>query len=192
MKNLATAIFLWLATFTAYGAEKINSPLQDSVNRDFKRVVVTGNTIVYFVQARREQVTIDDGALSDVSITQTGNKLRISSNQFRPVIVTVYFKNIYRIDASEQATVRSAGKINLENLQIILSDNAKGHIKAITNSLYTVVDGQSKLELMGTTKHHISITDGNPNLNLKSFIAQTTELRANPELAARWESDDIR
>jgi len=190
MKKLATAFLIGLAISAAHAAEKSNTPhtLQDTVNHDFKKVVVTGNTIVYFVQSRKEFVTIDEGEPRDISITQTGNNLRISSYKVNPVVVTVYFKNIYRIQASEQSNIRSAGKVNLENLQIMLHDEATGSFKANTNSLYTVTNGQSKLELTGKTLHHISV--GSPNVNTKNFIAGTTEQQAQTEIVARWEREN--
>ncbi|MET1057024.1 MAG: DUF2807 domain-containing protein [Pedobacter sp.] len=192
MKKLATAILIWLTISTAYAAEKMNSAphLQDTVNHDFKRVILTGNTIVYFVQSHTDQVTIDEGDPRDISITQIGNKLRISSSKTVPVIVTVYFKNIYRIEAFDQAVVRSAGKVNLINLQLMFNDEAEGRFKANTSSLYTVTNGQSKLELTGKTDRLISV--GNPNLEMKNFTAKTSEEKSPVEMVARWESDYIR
>jgi hypothetical protein len=189
MKKLAMAILIWLVIPAAQAAEKSNASqaLQDTLKPDFKTVTVTGNTVVYFVQSRTEYVTVEEADQADISITQIGNNLQISSNRREPAIVTVYFKNIYRIIGSDRANIRSAGKVNLQNLQIMLTDDAAGRFKANTNSLYTLTDGQSKLELTGKTEHHIYV--GNPNVNTKNLIASSTDQERQTEIAARWESD---
>lgn len=192
MKKLATAIFIWLFISASHAAEKINTvpDVQGTVNYDFKRVILTGNTVVYFVQSNKEEITIDEGDPRDISVIQMGNKLRINSNQIVPVTITIYYRNIFRIEAFDQVIVRSAGTAHLANLQILLNDGATGRFKAITNSLYTLTKGQSKLELLGKTDCHISA--GIPNLDVKKFSAQTTEENGQAEVVARWESDYIR
>jgi len=189
MKKLATAIILWSSVIIASAAEKstpINS-LSDTTNTDFKKVMVSGNAIVYFVQSRKDQVTIDDADPATVFIKQVGHKLTIFSDQKTPAIVTVYFKDIYRIEAADKAIVRSAGKINLDNLQVLLRDDAAARIKAYTKSLYTVVDGEAKLELLGTTAEHISNVEGRATLDVKNFIAQNTRQNEEEEVVARTE-----
>ncbi|SEA17114.1 GIN domain-containing protein [Pedobacter hartonius] len=187
MKKLVTAIILWSSVIIASATERsipFNS-LSDTTNTDFKKIMVCGNTIVYFVQARKDQVTIDEGDPATVSIKQEGHKLTIFSDQKTPAIVTVYFKNIYRIDASDKVTVRSAGKINLENLQVLLRNDAKARIKTNTQSLYTVVDDGAKLELLGTTVQHISKIEERATLDVKNFTAQIIRQNQQDGIIAR-------
>lgn len=187
MKTLATTIFLWLTIAATHAAETSNHcrSVRDSLRQDFKSVIVTGNTIVYFVQSRKNQITLDEGDPGDISITKVGHKIRISSNKIIPLVVTVYFKDIYCIEATDHAQIRSLGKVNLRNLQVILRDNAFGRIKANTTSLYTVTAGDSKLELRGKTTEHFVL--GNQNVNTSDFMASNTERRDHSEMIARWE-----
>jgi hypothetical protein len=189
MKKLITAIFIWLSVQTAYAAESSQNsgPVKDTVNREFKKVVVKGNTTVYFIQSNREEVSIDEGDPKDISIIQTGNKLRINSTSTDPVLITVYFKDIYRIEASDHAVVRSQSALNLQHLQIMLRDNSSGNISLNTNSLYTETDDQSKLVLRGKTGRHI--IKGYSNLKTKKLRALYTEDKNDTGLIAQWERD---
>jgi hypothetical protein len=145
---------------------------------------VKGNTVVYLIQSEREHVTIEQGDLNDVSIKQIGNTLIISSDKKEAAIVTVYFKDIYRVDASNMSTVISVGKLNIDYLQVLLKDNATARIKADTKSLYTVTDGRSKLELIGSTQEHILQTNENSKLKFKNFLAQSTKRVQEAEMIA--------
>jgi hypothetical protein len=189
MKKLATAILLWLTVHSAYAAERSNTrdALKDTVNWDFKRVIVKGNTTVYFIQGNRDEITIDEGNPEDIRITQLGSRLRIQSENKNPVIVTVYFRDLYRIEASGSAVVRSQYALNLRNLQIMLKDDAAGDVIVNTNSLYTETNDQSKLVLRGKTGRHI--IEGYSNLTTKKFTAIRTEEKNDTGLIARWERD---
>jgi hypothetical protein len=142
---------------------------------DIKRVVVSGNTKVLLIQGGSEYVKIDDEQMDKVKVTKTGSTLNISSSESYPITVMVYVKDIYRITASEKASVRTAGKFKVQNLQVILKDNARAAIKASTQSLYTAIDGNAKLKLMGTTANHISKTAGLAKIDTDKFAALKTE-----------------
>ncbi|SEA17152.1 hypothetical protein SAMN05443550_102189 [Pedobacter hartonius] len=166
--------------------ERFKAESADTVP-DIKKITVKGNTVVYLVQSQKEQVTIDEGDPKNVSVKQFGNTLVISSDEKDPVIVTVYFKNIYRVDAYNTSTVLSNGKLKANNLQILLRDTAMAWIKTDTQSLYTVTDGHSKLALSGTAKEHILQTQDGSTLNSKHFIALVTKKVQNEEMIARRE-----
>lgn len=186
MKKSATAILIWLTIITA-GTVAKSAPPDSAItaSRDVKKVIITGNPIVYFIQGRKEEVVITDGDPEALSIKKAGYTLSIHSNTKIPVTVTVYFKDIYRIDAADHTIVRSVGKLAMENLQVILRDNADARIKADTQSLYTKIDDLAKLELLGTTEHHISSKEGNATVKTRNFIAKTTQQEQSGEVVAR-------
>ena len=141
---------------------------------DIKRVVATGNIKVILVQNANERVQLDDVDLEKVSIKQVGNTLTVSSSDSNPVTIAVYVKDIYRIDASGKAMVKTAGKFNVKFLQVLLKDDATARVKTSTESIYTVIDGNSKLELLGTTQKHIAKTTGLASIDTDKFAALKT------------------
>lgn len=184
MKTLVTAIILSAMLSVAGNAKERFKTESVSISNDVKKITVTGNTIVYLVQSETDHVAIEQGDAQDITVKQIGHTLSIGSDTNEPAIVTVYFKDIYRVDASGNATVISVGKLDLAYLQILLKDKAEARIKADTRSLYTVTDGLSRLELIGTTLEHIVQTSEGSRLKVKNFLAGTTRRMQNGEMMA--------
>lgn len=174
MKALVTALILSaMLTLAGNAKESLKAESIDNT-KEIKKIKVTGNLIVYLVQSQQEQVTIDEGDANEISVKQFGNTLTITANEKTYGVVTVYFKDIFRVDASNSSAVISRGTLQMDNLQILLHDQARARIKAETKSLYTVTADHSKLELKGITREHISQTYGNSELKTRNFIARTT------------------
>ncbi|MCX2483169.1 GIN domain-containing protein [Pedobacter sp. MR2016-24] len=175
LKSGSVAIVLLVSVFSLTASAANVTADRGSFNPDIKKVIVTGNTKVLLVQNNKEYVTMDNLDLEKVSLKQVGNTLTISSSESNPVTVTVYAKDLYRIDAADQASVKTSGNFNLKNLQVMLKDDAKARIKATTASLYTVIDGRAKLELIGTSDSHISKMAGLATIDKDKFAALKTE-----------------
>ena len=166
---LLASVFSLTATAATFTAEMgIN-------NQDIKKVIITGNTKVILIQGPKEHVTMDELDLEKVSLKQVGNTLTISSNESSPVTVFVYVKDIYRIDASDNSSVRTSGNFNLENLQVMLKDDASARVKATTGSLYTTINDRAKLELIGTSESHVSRLAGLAKMDTDKFAAVKTD-----------------
>ena len=175
LKSSSIAIILLASVFSITASAATVTVERGAVNPDIKKVIVTGTTRVLLVQNTREYVTMDALDLEKVSIKQDGNTLTINSSASNPVTVTVFVKDLYRIDASDKSDVRTSGNFSLTNLQVMLKDEAKARIKATTESLYTVIAGQAKLELIGTSTHHISKMAGIATIDTDKFAAVKTE-----------------
>ena len=185
LKSGSIAIVLFASVFSLTASAATVTADRGSFNPDIKKVIVTGNTKVLLVQNNKEYVTMDNLDLEKVSLKQVGNTLTISSSESTPVTVTVYVKDLYRIDAADQSNVRTSGNFNLKNLQVMLKDDARARIKATTESLYTVIDGRANLELIGTSDNHISKMAGIATIDTDKFAALKTEaITAGNEVVA--------
>ena len=169
------AVVLSASAFTTVAAEKVKVMEMASINPAIKKIVIKGNVKVTLVQSYNEQVAMDEENFDKVSIKQIGYTLNISSESKTPVKVTVYVYDPYRIDASENACVTTVGRFNVKHLQVMVRDNAVASIKAKTESLYTVVNGNANLELRGSTANHIIKTDGLAILNTEGLAALKTD-----------------
>lgn len=170
-----TAIILLASFFSLTASAETVKVDIGSFNQEIKKLIVTGNTKVLLVQSYNEYVTMEDTYMDKVSVKQVGNTLTINSNESDPAIVTVYVRELYRIDASGSACVKTTGKFNLKFLQVMLRDDASARVKANTESLYTVINDRADLELIGTTDSHILRSDGVAKLNTTKFAALKTE-----------------
>ena len=176
----ASALTAIILSATVFASTAAASPLVavHTSNLDIKKIKATGNVKVFVAQASSEWVSMDEENLPKVSLKQIGNTLTISSSERNPVSVTVYVKDIYRIEASDKAVVKTVGKFNVKYLQVLLKDNAIARVKASTESIYTVISDQANLELLGTTDKHIVKKNGIGIINTEKFAALTTHHEA--------------
>jgi len=170
-----TALVLSTSVFTSVAAEKVKFSGLSSVNPEIKKVVVTGNVKVLLVQSYNEWVSLEEDKMGKVSIKQVGHTLTLSSTEREPVMLTVYVNDPYRIDVSNNACVKTAGTFNVKHLQVMVKDNAVAYVKAKTESIYTVVNGNADLELQGSTAKHFIKTDGIGKLKMENFAALQTD-----------------
>lgn len=175
-----TAIVLATTGFNSTAALKIKMLEKSAANAEVKKVIVTGNTKVLLVQSSTDYVTMEEDMMAKVNIKQEGNTLFVSSSEAEPVTVTVHVKNPFRIKLSDQAEVRTIGKFKLKYLQVLVSDNAQAKIKVTTEDLYTVVNDNANLELLGTTGNHTIRYAGIGQLKMDKLVALTTN-REIPE-----------
>ena len=173
-----TAIVLATTGFNSSAALKIITLEKSTANAEVKKVIVTGNTKVLLIQSSREYVSMEDDMIEKVNIKQEGNTLFINSTETEPVTVTVYVKSPFRIKLSDQAEVRTVGKFNLKYLQVMVADDARAKIKVIAEDLYTVVNDNAILELLGTAGNHTSSYAGAGKLKMDKFAA----LKTNQEI----------
>jgi hypothetical protein len=179
IKASLVAVLLSGSLFASTASAAIVTITKAASNPDIKKVVVLGNVKVTLVQNKSEFVTMDELFLDRVSVKQIGQTLTISSTEKIPVSVTVYVKDIYRISVADQASVRTAGKCNFTNLQVIVKDDATARVKATTQSLYTVISDRAKLELLGTTVNHIYKMSGVAKIDTNKFAALKTDFEAS-------------
>lgn len=170
-----TAIVLTSSVFTnnVLAAEK---PTKVSAPTSFKRVSVKGNVEVTFVQRQNDGINYTEDNAGKAKITQDGDILRISSTDREVCKLIVYVNDIYRIEASENAVVKSNGKIKAKFLQIFLKGNAHADINSVTEGLYTVIDGNAELKLSGATDNHTLVMGKTPKLTIDRFAALKTNI----------------
>lgn len=187
LKSTSLAIILLASVFSlTAAAATVKVDAGTVAHPDIKKLIVKGNTKVILVQSNSEYITTEQSDLENVSLKQIGQTLTINSSASNPVTVFVYVKDLYRIDASDQASVRTSGKFKLKYLQVLLKDAATASVKATTESLYTVIDGSAKLELLGTAENHIFKVAGIAKMDTTKFAALHTEYENTPEKAVAF------
>lgn len=171
-----TAISLTVSIFTASATAREKKPTTISVPASFKRVTVKGNVEVTFVQRQNDGVNYTDDNTGKAKITQEGDLLRITSTDNEVCKLIVYVNDIYRIEASENAVVRSNSKLKAKFLQIFLKGNAHADINSVTEGLYTVIEDNAELKLSGATDNHTLVMGKTPKLTIDRFAALKTNI----------------
>ncbi|QNN41612.1 GIN domain-containing protein [Pedobacter roseus] len=158
--------------------------------------MVSGNVKLILVQDANESVEVyDQYYTKNALVQQQGAELRISSFDKNTLTVIAHVNNLTAIEASNTASVSTAGNFNLLNLSVILNDEASAGIKSNTVNLSTNVKDDASLKLEGTTDTHLAVMGVASKINMAGFTAQETSIRltGKPLLAKNNKSryDDI-
>jgi len=175
-KSLVAAIVLTSSIFATSVSADEKQPVKISVPSNFNKLIVSGNVEVTLIQNGREGVSYNDDNNGKVKVIQDGYALKISSEDKSPAKITVYVKNIYRVQASDDAVVKTDGKLDVKYLQVFLKGNAVAKINSHSESLYTVIEDNSDLKLSGATESHSLVMGKTQKLNLDKFAALKTEM----------------
>jgi ABC-type oligopeptide transport system substrate-binding subunit len=175
-KSLLAAIVLSASIFSTSVSAGEKQPVKFSAPKNFDKVIVSGNVEVTLIQNGREGVSYNEDNSGKVKVIQDGSALKISSADGSVSKITVYVKNIYRVQAADNAIVTTDGKLDVKFLQVFLKGNAAAQINSKTESLYTVMEESADLKLSGATDNHILVMGSTPTLNLDRFAALKTEI----------------
>lgn len=170
-----TVIVLSTSAFTSVAANQSENFSELSTTIDFNKVVITGNVNVELIQSEKQRVVIYEAYNKNLTtVTQKGDKLFINSKEDEPIHITVYVKDLQRIDASNRVSVITRGRLASNVLQVFLQDNAKAYVSGDIGSLYTLVKDRSELKLKGTSKDHVSVKSKVAKLNTVQFASLKT------------------
>lgn len=170
-----TAIVLSTAVFSTTVSAAVN-PLTISAVKTFKKISVSGNVEVTLIQRTATGVAYTDENVGTAKIMQEGDILRITATHGSTAKIIVYVDDIYRIEASGNAVVKTEGKLTSKYLQIFLKGNAHAEINTTTEGLYTVIQDDADLKLSGSTDNHTLVMGNTQKLTIEKFAALKTNI----------------
>ncbi|RZJ81186.1 MAG: hypothetical protein EOO47_05125 [Flavobacterium sp.] len=193
MKNSIKSLFaatlsLVVLTSSAFASTDVKTAKVTELKtvKNINKLVVNGNVEVLLVQAPDENVKVYDSYYSNNALVQQQNgELRISSFQKEKLKVAVYVRNLSSIEASNNATIKTCGKVGFLSLDITLKDGATADINANTINLVTRVKDQSSLKLSGTTTEHYAVLSSSAKLNMENFVADNTSVKTENVVLAK-------
>ncbi|QNN40128.1 GIN domain-containing protein [Pedobacter roseus] len=182
-----TAIVLSSAVFATSVSATEKEPVTISKISAFKRISVKGNVELTIVQRNAAGVSYTDENTGTAKIMQDGDNLKITSTSTDKTKLTVYVNDIYRIEASENAVVKTEGKLKTKYLQIFLKGNAHAEINTSTEGLYTVIADEADLKLSGSTDNHTLVMGNSQKLTIDRFAALKTNISSIETVAIEKE-----
>ncbi|NII84149.1 MULTISPECIES: GIN domain-containing protein [unclassified Pedobacter] len=182
IKNLFAAALVMVTlsstTVVANATENNTSYTALTKVKNISKIVVSGNVKLILVQDAKESVEVyDQYYTKNALVQQQGEELRISSFDKNTLTVIAHVNNLTAIEASNTASVNTAGNFNLLNLSIVLNDEASADIKANTVNLSTNIKDGASLKLEGTTDTHQAVLGVASKINMDGFTAQESSIR---------------
>lgn len=182
-----TAIVLSSALFTTSVSAIEKEPDAILKISAFKRISVKGNVEVTIIQRSNNGISYNDDNTGTAKVMQDGDNLKITSTSTEKAKLTVYVNDFYRIEASENAIVKTEGKLRTKYLQIFLKGNAHAEINTSSEGLYTVISDQADLKLSGSTDNHTLVMGKSQKLTIDRFAALKTNISSVETVAVEKE-----
>ncbi|ARS40162.1 hypothetical protein CA265_11060 [Sphingobacteriaceae bacterium GW460-11-11-14-LB5] len=182
-----TAIVLSSAVFTTSVSATEKEPDAILKISAFKRISVKGNVEVTIIQRSNPGISYTDDNTGTAKVMQDGDNLKIASTSTEKAKLTVYVNDFYRIEASENAIVKTEGKLRTKYLQIFLKGNAHAEINTSSEGLYTVISDQADLKLSGSTDNHTLVMGKSQKLTIDRFAALKTNISSVETVAVEKE-----
>jgi hypothetical protein len=187
--GLLTTVVLTSSAFASTDEQKNSNVVTVLTQvKNINKLVVSGNVEVFLIQAPTESVKVYDSYYSkNALVQQEEGVLRISSFQKETLKVTVYVKNLSTIQASDNASVKTFGKVSFLSLDVILKDKASADITANTISLFTSVKDSASLNLSGSTEDHTAVLGSVAKMSMNQFAATNSSVSsiANPVIVSK-------
>lgn len=182
IKNVfATALILVVLTGSAFASTSNSSNNVTVLNqvKNINKIVVSGNVEVLLIQAPVESVKVYDSYYAkNALVQQQEGELRISSFDKQTLTVAVYVRELSTIELKDNSSVKTYGKVNFLNLDVILKGSAKADIDANTISLTTTVKDNANLELSGSTTDYYAVLSSNAKMNMDQFKAENISVNS--------------
>ncbi|MNK58777.1 hypothetical protein D3C87_778720 [compost metagenome] len=182
-----TAIVLSSTLFTTTVSATEKEPEKNIKISDFKRISVKGNVELTIIQKGTIGIAYNDDNYGTAKVVQDGDALRITSTSPEKTKLTVVVNDIYRIEASENAVVKTDGKLSTKYLQIFLKGNAHADINTSSEGLYTVIADDADLKLSGSTDNHTLVMGKSQKLTIDRFAALKTNISSVETVAVEKE-----
>ncbi|KIA95080.1 hypothetical protein OC25_06985 [Pedobacter kyungheensis] len=155
---------------------KLHKPIKTGRISPFRKILIKGNIEVLLIQKPGLNISYTDDNEGNALVTQQGEILSITGTSTTRCKIRVYVNELYRIEASENAIVKTDGILSLKYLQIILKGNSSADINTTSQQLYTAIHDKSKLYLKGNTDTHFLFMDKTPSLTFDQFAVLRTQL----------------
>jgi hypothetical protein len=180
-----TTVVLTSSAFASSDVQKNTITVLDQV-KNINKLEVSGNVKVLLIQSQTESVKVYDSYYSKNALVQQQNGvLRISSFEEQPLTVAVYVRNLSSVKLTDNATIKTYGKISFLSLDVILRDKASADIDAATVSLYTSVSDNATLTLSGTSEDHTAMLGSLAKMSMNQFAAANSSVNSVPSVIAK-------
>ncbi|RZL34599.1 MAG: hypothetical protein EOO96_09260 [Pedobacter sp.] len=180
-----TAVVLTGSTLTVNAGEPKATTVLTNVKK-VNKINVAGNVELILVQSENESVKVYDNYFANNALVQQKDgELRISSFSKEKLTVVAYVNSLSEISASENASVKTAGKFSTLSLDVNLSDNATADLNTNTISLNTNLSNTASLNLAGSTEEYNAKMGNFAKVSMGKFVATNTNIQSKSVVVAK-------
>ncbi|WP_448699416.1 GIN domain-containing protein [Mucilaginibacter sp. AW1-3] len=192
--TIATVLLFILTISTPGHAATKNNNIETVLSNvsNFTNIEVAGNVELYVSTGEANNVKVYDSYYNQNALVQEQNGvLRISSYKTEKLVVWVTVADLHAITASDNAVVKSFGKLTAIDLNLNLKDKASAQLDLDVSNAAVVLNGDAKAKLSGFAGESIMTVDPSAHLNVAKLTAGKNEIKAPVVMASVAQTDEI-
>jgi len=192
--SIATVILFTLTTTTQSQAATRNNNVATVLTNvtNFSNIEVSGNVEVYLSTGENNVKVYDSYYDQNALVQEQNGTLRISSYKNEKLVVWVTVADLRSITASDNATIKSFGKLSAIELTVNLNDHASAQLDVDANIATITLNDNAKAKLSGYADQSSIEVSKMAHLNTAKLEgAKTVNRKANIATTATVQNDEL-
>ncbi|WP_139112927.1 GIN domain-containing protein [Mucilaginibacter sp. PPCGB 2223] len=192
--SIATVLLFILSLGNTAKAAVKNSNIATVLSEvnNFTNIEVNGNVELYVSTGEANKVKVYDSYYNQNALVQEQNgTLRISSYKAEKLVVWVTVADLRSISATDNAVIKSFGKLSSIDFKLNLKDKATAQLDLDASSASVVLNGNAKAKLSGFAGESVITADPSAHLNMAKLTSGKSTVEKPVEIAAVAQTDDL-
>lgn len=198
MKTITLTIAIVLLSILSistpgYAAAK-NNNIETVLNNvsNFTSIEVNGNVELYVSTGQTNNVKVYDSYYNQNALVQEQNGvLRVSSYKAQKLVVWVTVADLRSITATDNAVVKSFGKLSAIDFTLNLKNNATAQLDLDVSNASITLNNNTKAKLSGFAGESVMAVNTAAHLNITKLTAAKNEVETPVEIAAVVSDDEL-
>jgi len=188
--TLITLLTIILSVSVSNAATKNDNSNQAAVNvatNNINKIEASGNVEVYVTTGDKDGVKVYDKYYAQNAFVQDKNGvLRIASYNAETLVVLVTVTDLHAITASDNATVKSYGKLSLIDLNLVLNNTATAHLNFDALSANVTLNNRAAADLSGSViDYNVAFAQSSTLNKTNLTVVNASEKNTTKATAAR-------
>jgi len=192
--SIAIALLFTLSISTTSFASTKNNNVETILSNvnNFNSIEVNGNVELYVTTGEANNVKVYDSYYNQNALVQEQNGvLRVSSYKNEKLVVWVTVSDLQSITATDNATVKSFGKLSAIDFKLNLKNQATAQLDLDVSNASITLNDNAKANLSGFAGESVMAVNKAADLNATKLTAAKNEVQAPVVMAAVATNDEF-
>jgi len=192
--SIAIALLFTLSISTTSFAATKNNNVETILSNvsNFSSIEVNGNVELYVTTGEANNVKVYDSYYNQNALVQEQNGiLRVSSYKNEKLVVWVTVADLRSITASDNATIKSFGKLSAIDLKLNLKNQATAQLDLDVSNASITLNDNAKAKLSGFIGESVMAVNPEAHLDTAKLTAAKNEIQSSVAIASVAANDEF-
>lgn len=168
----------------------VQNPVVVATN-NINKIEASGNVEVYVTNGDKDQVKVYDKYYAQNAFVQDKDGvLRIASYNAEKLVVLVTVTDLHAITASDNAAIKSFGRLSLTDFNLVLNNRASAQLKIDAIAAKVTLNNRSTADISGSVIDYESAFSQSSTLNKSNLTAVNSVEKNTTKAAAATQAEE--